>query len=1297
MTPRGRAKQTRRGVARPPKRARSARDRRMAAAPTPDRMELLFESLRTGAANVAGVTFQIAATAWALTAGRSDSIPGLDVMSVVPEGLEDIDCELGSGGSLLIQTKERGVGARAIALAEIAEIIAHAAEALGADRRLAIVTNGKFGSSIPATGFTTCLQEGLLALPDGDQTYHELVQTLQRHLDEKGVTDCKPEALLGRTHLVCTQRDLSHETLAALEEGLALHPAVASLVRAELLCDLGEMAARQRDATMSTRLRRTSTDVDLLATRIRQAVDVSTLEEAVLAGVCEPADFVSAPAQDRAGFLAGVDVTPAHIAAGFDVVRPEETNAVMEGLIDRGDVLIAGPSGSGKSALLWRAARLVDVGARIVRVLRVADARDVELLVRHVRRNQPSASMRLLVVADDLGRDRMAAWPDARDRLREMAGVLVVGAGRREDLTPQISGSAVVVDPILTESAAQLIYDAFEHEGIPTAMARDEAVARADGLLMEFIALATTGQRLRDVLSVQVGNLQGAVQRVRREALRIVCAAHLLGSAVPADAMARALNVDDATVSEAMSRLVGEHLLVAEGRWWHGLHDLRTEVLFELLHRAPPPTVSMTYARALAVIPDAAQGPAARRAAVRIGRMVTADTPDLSPSDRLDAIEEALKPIGAALRDALAHTAAKAHGDDSAAHAASLIEAADRVDTLAFAHAVLPFLERHRPPTLPLGTFAGLTYSAAVDGLNLGELTPEIDRLGRQLPERRSTCARAVGTTLTPELLADLGQCATVRTAIRLFEAAEGIATLSQSHARDVYRVHIPGLPQPPGSDGTRLDGDLRAKLTATLTVLAQLRGSDIELTFGSAEARAADAVACDDHGCAVELSLVAPEPPAPQVKNLARGYTYSDKQMLVANVTAFARPNSGDVPTAYTSLPGSDPSSLNEQAVMLARRLFDACPEVDRVDVAIWQANCRPTSPTREDIKSLRAGVVRRAPDIARNVAFQAAVAEILGSESWTRRLREQATIAQSVAQLLQELPDRLRRYDNAARRRDWISRVEQAARAVARMPGPPPERRPVLGAARASALRKLAAEFDEELRAPDRARQALEALTGAMTQVSDHLDDRPTVRLAGSRLADVPAKLRAARALGAPAISGVGDTLPEQIDTLAAVAGRLLTALETPAVESLLRGPRCDEQRIHEVISQAAREASQQDAQTVVIFLSEGGVVSSAAVITDEDPAPAWRTVPGSGDCGCQPLGGREPGTAAMGRGVSGSTRAHGAARRCRCGPPGGSAPGTLPFLGPPATSSRFSKKTHARSLLSSAFRFGRATSDS
>src|SRR5207244_4374888 len=130
---------------------------------------------------------------------------------------------------------------------------------------------------------------------------------------------------------------------------------------------------------------------------------------------------------------------------------------------------------------------------------------------------------------------------------------------------------------------------------------------------------------------------------------------------------------------------------------------------------------------------------------------------------------------------------------------------------------------------------------------------------------------------------------------------------------------------------------------------------------------------------------------------------------------------NDGE-PSAYGPQPGSH-DTINGQAVLFARRLFDACPEVDHVDIEVWQPNRKPVGP--DATKSLRAGVIRRAPQVARSVAFQAAVAEAIGAENWTRRLREQATIAQDLIGILQDLPRRLAPNDNSARRRNWIARV--------------------------------------------------------------------------------------------------------------------------------------------------------------------------------------------------------------------------------------------------------------------------------
>lgn len=1167
-------------------------------------VDQLFARLRAGAANVSGVTFQIVVSAWLLAGDPTDGTAPI-VTAITPEGLEDIDCLTATGTALLVQTKDRGHGAPAIAAAELAGIIAHAAPALFLDdaATFALVTNGRFGSGVVPTGFTTTLSAA-----NSVDAVDGVREALRKEATGDGTkidADVDVDALLARTHLVVVDGDISDATVRRLADTLAIDRSVAALVRSELLRDLGEVAAAQRGTTVSGAMRRTVDDVHVIATRVMQNVDVPSLDEAVSAGVCEPADFVAPASIDRLAFYAGVDVTPAHIAAGYDVIRAAETTAVLDGLADTGNVVITGPSGSGKSALLWRCAEILRSGWRILRVLRVGDDADVELLIRHVRRQLPTPTTPFIVVSDDLGRDRMAAWPAAHGRLIDIAGVAVLTAVRREDLTPGLTTNATVVDPQLTDSSARLVYDTIaEMYGAP-AMAFQEAVAAGGGLLMEFIALVTTGRRIREVLAQQVDVI--GRDPLRREALRIVAAAHMLGSAVHADRLPNAIGASPAQVGDALRRLAGEHLVISDGSFWHGLHDLRTEILFDLVHDAPPPTPGATYAAVLPLLPAGAQAAAARRAAVRVARTIGAERSEPRPHDTLNTILDALEPVAGAIRDLIA-AASAAPSEDAAAHVAGLLEAGDRLDTVAYVHAALPFFESNRPPTAALGHLATITYSAAVGGLTFDGPLQRIGDLAKRMPTRQDRSAAVVTSRLGSGELAALAIAAPKELAIRLCEAAEVAGgELTSDDAEAVHRHHAGRLPEPAGSGPSRRAGDLRAQVTATLAGLARLRGSQVAASFGPVEARAAEAVASDDFGAFVRLEREADT--SPSSSELARRWTFAPGEVLIAAAAVFARGDDQSPPeTAYRAEPGKDGRGINDQAVLLIRRLLDSCPEVDVADVEVWRANGRPVE--IDGHKRIRAGVLPRAVNTARAVAFEAAMNEALGAEHWSRRLREQAMVAAELTDLLCDVPRRAETNDNARRRRDWCDRVRAAAEAVATLPARPVDRPAILGAAHRAALQVSAAAVDDELRRHDRAKSALESVAGALLQVATNLgSDRRLVTLAGNQLADVPGRMEQARGQGAPVFSGVGSTLPPAIDTSAVFAAEVLTGLAVPEIARAVDRARGDTEAIDTAIEEASLAAASSDATAVRVLLEEQGVTTTTDTALDGRRIVPWR----------------------------------------------------------------------------------------
>lgn len=1196
--------------------------KRISLAQKPATLDALFASLRSGAANVAGVSYQTCLAADLLAAGHARAKAALPVVAIRPEGFEDIDCLLADGSWVLVQSKQRKIGGRAIAQAELVEILVHAATVFKSTqtdaaqyRAVAVVTDGKFGSSLPSTGWDSTLLSELNKAGESLPQKKKLLDALREKLIEKDIAEISAEELIARTHLVNTPPDLSLSTESHLSTSLGLHPAVAALLRAQLVHDLTVMSAQQIGGSVEKAKSQSIGDLDTMASRLLERIDVRGLDEAVAAGICEPADFASESDDTRRSFLEGISVVPNHIVSNLDVLRPEETSQILKELAQSKNVVIAGPSGSGKSALLWRTALTVSHGPRIVRVRRLPEADDAQLLIRHVRRLLPSKERPILVCADNLGQPHMTAWPAARESLIELPGVSMLGACRQEDMSPAVTRGAVVVDPVLRADSAAQIYEALLEAGLPTQMEPEEATARADGLLMEFIALATTGRRLHEVLRDQVSSIAAHGPASALQVLRLVCAAHTLGHSVAADSLPSLLQVDAKDLGDALRHLQHEHLVTTtDGSGWRGLHDLRAEILLDVLHETPPPTLASTYASVLSTIPSAEQPAVVRRAAGRICRIL-AERVTGSPRERLSAIQRALGPLANFIGSQLNEATGRPHRRmQQADWMRAFLESAERLDALAYVHASLPVVAQNKPRESVLSTTFLLAFSASTSKMFRGsDLFRNIQRLGVLLPSWQPSAVDVVRNVIDGEILAEVLISTSTEAALRLCEAAEGLLALDAQQAHTIYAHHVPQLPDPPGSAGTPADAEYRARFASSLAVLASLDGPQCQATLGETARRAADVVAADPYGVSAEISYDPISLLGESPSSIARAKTYDAQTFCRVRAIAFIRLDTDSMPeSSYPANPDSDPTSINSQVMLLCRRLFDACPEADVVEAELWHAHARPYSigEFSEGIKRVRAGVVPRYSSTRRNKAVQAAVLESQSAENWTLRCRQQAMVSAKIQLLLETLPLLFRRHPSGRATRDWIEKTQQVSLMVADLPGLPLE----TSDSTASLLAQNAGAdaVDEAIRnwqSTDHAKKALDLVSGCLTQVASAIGDSQSLHGAGTRLQKVSQLLALAWEDGRfPSYAGIGSTLPLELEALCKMASRFLTTLNEPLIRQYLNGNSTDLDELSQVLDGVARRRAEETKSALIARLESAGVrLTKVAYAEAQGPAEA------------------------------------------------------------------------------------------
>ena len=609
----------------------------------------LWAATRSGARAGRGFHFQDVVGAWLCARLLSGE---LLADRVVPEGYEDLSCEGMNGWEVQVKSRQERVGD--FSSADVAEHL------------LALAVQHKRRSAAGLTGRPVLVVErpiGGMVLSQwgvaiGDQSAATpLVDALLALAERHGVSEAE---IRGFTREVCVfvlpWRVAAEESRDAIAARFDLMPAAADPVVLALRDDVAAAADANASLAGESRAAIDVTRAQLIATDVVRMLDVSALEEAVRRGTCEPIDLDTR--LFGGGFYEGVNVQPGHIAAGLPAPRPTLTGQVIAALGTGGRVVLSGPSGVGKSTVMWAAAYSTR-STLWYRVRRLHEA-DVNSIVNLARASRPTSRSPVGLVVDGIGSGSMQAWDALVQALAGIPNVLLLGSVRTEDMLElRTLTDCISIEVGLDEEVAARIHTELVKVGATNAAHWREAFDAAQGLTLEFTHLLTSGRRLEEVISEQIRRRVSDGRDVELNLIGYVATAHRWSADLDLRAVQQRLGLTSADIRRALARLAREHLVDVQGTRLVGLHQLRSIALSDAVHRMPPPSLAETVRDVLHMLDDSQLRP------FLVG--VLRDEPDLAP-DLLSGLGVELERRGSPLAFASATDALRIADFQATAH-----------------------------------------------------------------------------------------------------------------------------------------------------------------------------------------------------------------------------------------------------------------------------------------------------------------------------------------------------------------------------------------------------------------------------------------------------------------------------------------------------------------------------------------------------------------------------------------------------------------------------------------------------